>query len=145
SFGPAQRASAAIKISGNLSVYLLGTVYALAGFCAGPLVGAVLSLALIGGAPVYGGLIGAAFALGMALPLFLLALLWERLGLGRRRCLRGREICIVPLRTHTTTLISGLLFIGIGALFLLTDGTANLGGVVGVDTDQRIQEFARSV
>lgn len=145
SFGPAQRASAAIKISGNLSVYLLGTVYALAGFCAGPLVGAVLSLALIGGAPVYGGLIGAAFALGMALPLFLLALLWERLGLGRRRWLRGREIGIGPLRTHTTSLISGLLFIGIGTLFLLTDGTANLGGVVGADTDQRIQEFARSV
>src|SRR5699024_12700180 len=72
-------------------------------------------------------------------------LLWERLGLGRRRWLRGREIGIGPLRTHTTSLISGLLFIGIGALFLLTDGTANLGGVVGVDTDQRIQEFARSV
>ncbi|WP_182348072.1 cytochrome c biogenesis CcdA family protein [Tomitella gaofuii] len=140
SFGPAQRASASITISGNVSVYLLGTVYALAGFCAGPLIGAVLSLALIGSNPIYGGVIGAVFALGMTLPMFLLALLWDRFNLGSRRWLRGRGITIGPLHTHTTSLVSGLLFIAIGALFLATDGTANLGGIVGVDTDQQLQE-----
>lgn len=149
SFGPAQRASASIKISGNVSVYLLGTVYALAGFCAGPLIGAVLSLALIGSNPVYGGVIGAVFALGMTVPMFVLALLWDRFKLGDRRWLRGRGIKIGPLHTHTMSLVSGLLFIAIGVLFLVTDGTANLGGIVGVDTDQQLQEsvsgFAGSV
>lgn len=145
SFRPAQRASAKINLSGNLSVYLLGTVYALAGFCAGPLVGAVLSLALVGGNPAYGGLIGAVFALGMTLPLFVLALLWDRFDLGNRRWLRGRGIRLGPLHTHTTSLVSGLLFIAIGVLFLATDGTANLGGLVGVDTDQRIQDTARDI
>lgn len=142
SFRPAQRASAKIKISDNLSVYLLGTVYALAGFCAGPLVGAVLAVSLIGG-PVYGGIIGAVFALGMAVPLFLIALLWDRFDLGKRRWLRGRAVKLGPLHVHSISLLSGLLFIGIGVLFLLTDGTANLSGVVGVDTDQQIQDTVR--
>lgn len=145
SFRPAQRASSSLSVSGSLSVYLLGTVYALAGFCAGPLVGAVLSLALVGGNPAYGGVIGAVFALGMAAPLFLLALLWDRFNLGDRRWLRGRGIKIGPLHTHTTSLVSGLLFIAIGVLFLVTDGTANLGGLVGVDTDQQIQNTTRNV
>ena len=132
-FAPAQRAQGRIKVSSTASVFALGAVYGLAGFCAGPLLGAVLTVAATGGQASYGGLLMAVYAFGMALPLFVLALLWERFDLGNRGWLRGREIVIGPLRTHTTALISGLLFIGIGLLFLLTDGTANLGGVVGVD------------
>ncbi|WP_182359676.1 hypothetical protein [Tomitella gaofuii] len=59
--------------------------------------------------------------------------------------MRGRGISIGPLRTHTTALVSGLLFIGIGVLFLLTDGTANLGGIIGVDADQRIKTIVGDV
>ncbi|APE07883.1 MULTISPECIES: hypothetical protein [Rhodococcus] len=44
-----------------------------------------------------------------------------------------------PLRTHTASLISGLLFIGIGVLFLVTDGTANLTGLMGVDEQLDLQ------
>lgn len=44
-----------------------------------------------------------------------------------------------PLRTHTASLISGLLFIGIGVLFLVTDGTANLTGPMGVDEQFDLQ------
>ena len=58
---------------------------------------------------------------------------------GNPELVDGREITIGPLRTHTTSLVSGLLFMGIGLLFLLTDGTANLGGVVGVDEQFSLQ------
>lgn len=75
-----------------LSVYALGAVYGLAGFCAGPILGSVLTVAAVSGSPVYGGLLLAVYALGMAVPLFLLALLWERFDLGRRRWLRGRAL-----------------------------------------------------
>ncbi len=101
--------------------------------------GAVLTVAATGGQASYGGLLMAVYAFGMALPLFVLALLWDRFDLGNMGWLRGREIVIGPLRTHTTSLISGLLFIGIGLLFLLTDGTANLGGVLGVDEQFSMQ------
>lgn len=124
------------------SVIMLGAIYGLAGFCSGPLLGAVLTLAVAGGEPVYGGLLMALYGLGMAVPLFVLALLWNRFKLGEKRWLRGRGIKIGPLHTHTTSLISGLVFIGIGLLFVFTEGTANLGGLMGVDAQFQLQEWA---
>ncbi|CAM2964504.1 cytochrome c biogenesis CcdA family protein [Saccharomonospora xinjiangensis] len=141
----AQRATSRIRISSSASVFALGTVYALAGFCSGPLLGSVLTVSAAGGDPVYGGTLLALYALGMAAPLFVLALAWDRFDLGGKRWLRGRELRIGPLRTHSTSLVSGLLFIGVGLLFLLTDGTANLGGLTGVDTQFSMQVWLRDL
>ncbi|MGW1680282.1 cytochrome c biogenesis CcdA family protein [Saccharopolyspora sp. NPDC002376] len=139
----AQRLSGRIKISSALSVYLLGTVYGLAGFCAGPLLGSVLTMAMTGSSPFYGGLLLAIYALGMAVPLFLIAALWDRFDLGQRRWLRGRELALGPLRVHSTTLISGLVFIALGVLFLATDGTGSFGGLVSIDTQFAVQAWVQ--
>jgi hypothetical protein len=116
-------------------------VYGFAGFCSGPLLGAVLTFAVAGGDPVYGGLLMAFYALGMALPLFVLALLWDRFQLGKRRWLRGKLLQLGPLKVHSTALVSGLVFVGVGLLFLLSDGTANLGGFMDVESQFRLQEW----
>ena len=91
-----------------------------------------------------GGLLLAAYALGMALPLFLLALLWDRFDLGRRAWLRGRGLTVGRLRLHTNSLVSGLVFIAIGVLFLVYDGTASMSALPGVasleDLAYRIQQ-----
>jgi cytochrome c biogenesis protein CcdA len=108
----------------------LGAAYGLAGFCSGPILGAVLTVAAAGGQAVRGAALLALYALGMALPLFVLALLWQRFDLGGRRWLRGREYRLGPLRLHSTSTISGLLFIAVGVLFVVFDGTA---GLVGAD------------
>lgn len=129
---------------GYLSVLALGAVYGLAGFCSGPLLGAVLTFAISGGSSFYGGLLMAVYGLGMAAPLFVLALLWSRFELGKKRWLRGREISIGPLSTHTTSLVSGAVFIGVGLLFLFTEGTANLVGLMGVEDQFRLQAWASS-
>jgi len=138
-FAPAQRAAGSVRVSGAASVFALGAVYGFAGFCSGPLLGSVLTIAVAGGGAGYGGLLMAVYALGMTVPLFVLALLWDRFDLGRRRWLRGRELTLGPVHTHTTSLVSGLLFVAIGVLFLVTDGTANLGGVMGVDEQFSLQ------
>src|SRR3546814_4001490 len=104
--GSAQRAAARIDASSVGSVFALGAVYGLAGFCSGPLLGAVLTVAVAGGQAVYGGILMALYAAGMVVPLFVLALVWDRLSLGSRTWLRGKEISIGPLKTHTTSLIS---------------------------------------
>lgn len=135
----AQRAANSLTGSGALSVFALGAVYGFAGFCSGPLLGSVLTIAVAGGHPLHGASLMAVYALGMALPLFVLAVVWERFDLRKRTWLRGRPITLGPLQTHTTSLISGLLFIGIGVLFLVTDGTANLSGVMGVDEQFDLQ------
>jgi len=129
----AGRLAGRIRISGPVSTYALGTVYGLAGFCSGPLLGSILTVAAVGSDPGYGAALLGAYAVGMAAPLFVLALLWDRLGLSRTPWLRGRKVHLGPLRTHSTSLISGVLFIGIGLLFLLTDGTAGIIAPTTVD------------
>lgn len=111
---------------GPTSTVALGAVYGLAGFCSGPILGAILTIAATSGRPLTGAALLAAYGLGMAAPLFVLAALWDRLGIGGRSWLRGREISVGPVRVHTTSLVAGLLFIGIGALFLEYDGTAGM-------------------
>ncbi|MEV0747323.1 cytochrome c biogenesis CcdA family protein [Streptomyces sp. NBC_00184] len=137
--------SGRIRPTTALSVYALGAVYGLAGFCAGPILGSVLTVAAVSGSPAYGGLLLAVYALGMAVPLFLLALLWERFDLGRRAWLRGRVLRLGRFELHTTTLLSGLFFIVLGALFLAYDGTTALPGLLNVDQSFAVEQWARGI
>jgi hypothetical protein len=58
-----------------------------------------------------------------------MALFWDRLDLGNRRWLRGREVSLGGLRLHTTNLISGAMFVLLGALFIAYEGTSALSGL----------------
>ncbi|MER7625034.1 cytochrome c biogenesis CcdA family protein [Streptomyces sp. NPDC126503] len=142
-------ASGRIRPTSALSAYALGLVYGLAGFCAGPILGSVLTVAALSGSPVYGGLLLAVYALGMAVPLFVLALLWERYDLGRRRWLRGRPVRLGPRTVHSASLLSGLFFVALGTMFLVFDGTTALPGLLSVDdsfaVERRVAELGRSV
>ncbi|MEU4128171.1 cytochrome c biogenesis CcdA family protein [Streptomyces wuyuanensis] len=134
-----------IRPTTALSVYALGAVYGLAGFCAGPILGSVLTVAALSGSPAYGGLLLAVYALGMAVPLFVLALLWERWDLSRRRWLRGRTLRIAGrFELHTTSALSGLFFIVLGTLFLVFDGTTALPGLLSVDDSFAVEQWASS-
>ncbi|HHX86367.1 MAG TPA: cytochrome c biogenesis protein CcdA [Actinomycetales bacterium] len=137
-------ASSRVTGSGPLSVLALGALYGFAGFCSGPLLGGVLTLAMAGGSPTYGAAVMAAYAVGMVVPLAVLALAWDALGGSRRAWLRGREVTFGPIRTHTTSLLSGGLFVLIGLLFVLSDGTAALGSLMGVDDQFDLQVAAES-
>lgn len=130
-----QRLQAAVSSrsdDGWLSTLLLGAVYGLAGFCSGPVLGAILTVAATQDSPWEGGALLAVYALGMAAPLFVLAALWDRFDLGRRRWLRGRTLSLGPVSLHTTSLVAGLLFITVGVVFLRYDGTAGLTGSLGM-------------
>ncbi len=130
-----QRLSTAVATregDGWISTVLLGAVYGLAGFCSGPVLGAILTVAATQQSPWRGGGLLAVYALGMAAPLLLLAGLWDRYELGTRRWLRGRTLTLGRVHVHTTSLVSGLLFVGIGVVFLRYDGTAGLTGSLGL-------------
>lgn len=132
-------ASSRVTGCGPLSVLALGALYGFAGFCSGPLLGGVLTIAMTGGSPAYGAAVMGAYAVGMVVPLAVLALAWDALGGSRRAWLRGREVTLGPIRTHTTSLVSGLLFVAVGLLFVLSDGTAALGSIMGVDEQFDLQ------
>ncbi|MBD3781578.1 MAG: cytochrome c biogenesis protein CcdA [Micrococcales bacterium] len=126
------------------STLALGAVYGLAGFCSGPVLGAILTIAATQDTPVLGGLLLAVYAFGMALPLFVLAALWDRFDLGRRGWLRGRAFTVGRLHLHTTSVVSGVLFVVIGALFLRFDGTAGVSAWFGVGDTSDLEVSAQN-
>jgi cytochrome c biogenesis protein CcdA len=126
--GPLARLQGKIKGDSAGATYALGAVYGFAGFCSGPILGAVLTVAAASGQVFQGAGLLAVYAAGMAAPLFLMALLWNRFDLGRCRWLRGREVSLGSLRFHTTNLISGLMFVLIGVLFIAYEGTSAFEG-----------------
>ncbi len=127
--GPLSRLRGRVRGESAGATFALGAVYGLAGFCSGPILGAVLTVAASSGEVLRGAGLLAAYALGMAAPLFLMALLWDRFDLGRRSWLRGREFSLGRLQVHTTNLISGLMFILLGTVFIAYEGTSALSGL----------------
>lgn len=139
--GPLERLAGRVRGGGDVAcnvstttargpaVFALGAVYGFAGFCSGPILGAVLTVAAASGEAFRGATLLAVYAAGMAAPLFVMALLWDRFDLGRRRWLRGREVSVGPLSLHTTNLISGLMFVLLGILFIVYEGTSALAGL----------------
>lgn len=128
-----------------VSTFLLGTVYAVAGVCAGPILGAVLLVASLG-SPLYGATLMALYGLGMCLPLLVLAVAWGRLGARGMAWLRPRTVerrlGRFTWRNSWITIISGLFTVGVGVLLLVTDGTAGLSGWLDVASQQRIETEA---
>jgi len=128
-----------------LATFLLGTVYAVAGVCAGPILGSVLLVASLG-SPLYGAALMALYALGMCVPLVVLAVLWGRLGARAMAWLRPRTVDIrvgrFTWRNSWTAIISGLLTSGVGVLLLATDGTTALSGWLDVSTQSSVEASA---
>lgn len=122
------------------AVYALGTVYGLAGVCAGPLLGAVLTVAAVSGTALSGGIIVLVFAAGMAFPLFVLALLWGRFP-AIKKLVRPREVRIGRWSNTWTGIIGGALTVAVGILLLATAGTTELSGILGA-SDQAALEGA---
>lgn len=128
--------------SGLFSTYVLGLMYGVAGACAGPILGSILMVAALGGSSTYGAALLAVYALGMVIPLFILAALWDRFEIGKRGWLKPRTVHIGRWSNTVTDIISGTLFVVLGVVLYLTDGTASLAGPVGVSTQFELEMAA---
>ncbi|HEY0602150.1 MAG TPA: cytochrome c biogenesis protein CcdA [Herpetosiphonaceae bacterium] len=102
--------------------YLFGMTFALGwSACVGPILGTLLTLLVAQGSSVLAGAVLAQiYALGLALPLFLVAVFFRQVGTGSQiwQVLRGRGFTINvfgrALNLHTTSILSGLLLVLIG-------------------------------
>ena len=85
----------------------------------------------------------------MTAPLFALAAAWDRLRIGQRRWLRGAGVQAGPFHLHTHSVISGLLFTGLGVVFLRYQGTAGLTGLLAPPSldqwDNRLQDAVTAI
>jgi hypothetical protein len=128
-FGPLSQIQGRVRGESTGATFALGAVYGFAGFCSGPILGAVLTVAAASGQVFRGAVLLATYALGTAAPLFLMAALWDRFDLGCRSWLRGRELSLGHLRVHTTNLLSGAMFVLLGVVFIAYEGTSALSGL----------------
>jgi cytochrome c-type biogenesis protein len=140
---------AAGRRTGMVRALLLGTVSGVAGFCSGPILGAVLTLAATQRSPLLAGSMLAVYGAGMVVPLLAIAASWDRLGPRGRARLRGRAWQVGPLRLHSTSVVTGLVLIAVGVLFLTTNGLASLPGLLPTSVTTGAQTsllaFSRSV
>ena len=125
---------------GLVKSFLLGATSGLAGFCAGPILGAVLTLAAAQGNLMTAGLLLAVYAAGMVVPLLLIALLWNRMGEKGRNRLRGRKFELLGRQFHSTSVIAGLLMIGVGVLFWATNGLVSMPDLLPRSVSAWLQE-----
>ena len=114
---------------GLFGTYTLGLVYGFGGFCSGPILGAVLTVAAASGSVLEGGGLLATYALGTTVPLFLLAVLWDRAKIGQRQWVRGWGWKVGPMSIHSTQAIAGVVFILLGLSFIVLEGTNSLAGI----------------
>lgn len=125
---------------GLIRTVLLGATGGVAGFCTGPILGAVLTLAMSSGDTLSAGLLLAVYGLGMVLPLLALAAGWDHLGTRTLRILRGRGFTVGGRHLHTTTVISGILTILLGIAFHATNGLVDAPQLLSADTQAFLQE-----
>lgn len=128
------------RATGWLKTLLLGAASGIAGFCAGPILGAVLTLAAARGDVFSAGGMLAVYGAGMIAPLLLIAALWNRLGSRGQRMLRGRSFSVLGRELHTTTVLTGLLVIAVGVLFWTTNGLVGAPQLLPVDAQAWLQE-----
>lgn len=126
--------------TGFLRTLLLGAVGGVAGFCAGPILGAILTLALAQSNPWNAGALLAVYGAGMVVPLVVIAALWQRMSPRGRRLLRGRSFIVLGREFHTTSVITGTLIIAVGVLFWFTNGLVSMPALIPTDVQAWIQE-----
>ncbi|WP_246371581.1 cytochrome c biogenesis CcdA family protein [Gordonia humi] len=125
--------------AGWVKTLILGAVSGVAGFCTGPILGAVLTMSASRGMSGAAVLLGI-YALGMVVPLIAIATVWNRMGDHTRRLLRGRELRLGAVRIHTTNLISGLLLVAVGIAFWRTNGFISVPEPIDADTQLSLQD-----
>lgn len=104
--------------------YVYGATFALGWTaCVGPILGALLTLlATQGIAIIQGAILAFIYALGLGMPLILMATFFSRLGNGSRfwKIMRGRGVEVnlgfTTLHLHTTSIASGALLVVVGLL-----------------------------
>ena len=86
------------------SVFSLGVFSGIASSCCAPVLAGIMTLSALSGSTAGAAALGFAYVFGMTLPLFLIALAWDRFGLGERALLRERPLTLRLLgrRIHTT-------------------------------------------
>ena len=96
------------------SFFSLGVFSGIASSCCAPVLAGVMTLSALSGSAVGGVTLGLAYVLGMTLPLFIMALVWDRFDLGKRRWMRAK---IVRIRVMGRVLVTNTVNLAVAIVF----------------------------
>lgn len=107
------------KNAGKKGVFAFGILFGI-GFapCAGPILGAILTLAATSSSALQGALMLEVYALGIMVPVFLLAYFFDK----KHIASISKTIKIGKKEFYWTNLVSGVLFILLGLMFIFFGG-----------------------
>lgn len=128
--------------SGFVRTLLLGAASGVAGFCSGPILGAILTLAVAQGNTWNAGVMLAVYALGMVVPLTVLAAGWDKLSPRAMSVLRGRGFQFLGRDLHTTSVITGLLIVAVGVVFWTTNGLVSAPSLLPTGVQRGLQSYS---
>ncbi|MCH8329079.1 MAG: cytochrome c biogenesis protein CcdA [Nanoarchaeota archaeon] len=122
-----------------LSIFLFGIFFGI-GFtaCMGPILVGMLLIASVLNNYIYSMLLMFFYSLGFFVPLFLISFLFDKYDLSKNKFIKGKEIEFIvsnkKITIHSTNLISAILLITVGLVFIVYGGTfivnnLGLGGV----------------
>jgi len=128
----------------SASFFALGVFSGLASSCCAPVLVGVMTLSALAGSPLGGMVLGLAYVFGMAFPLFVMALAWDRFHLGERKFLKARPVRIHLgthiLATNTVNLVVAAAFtvMGLFVMYLAGSGQMTSGPGFQVPFGQRL-------
>ena len=106
----------------SAGVFALGVFSGVASSCCAPVLAGVITLSALSSSPAGAATLGLAYVFGMTLPLFFLALAWDRFDLGNRRLLRARPVHLrighLRWTTNTVNLAVAVVFTGMAGMVL---------------------------
>jgi len=133
------------------SLYVLGVFSGIATSCCAPVLAGVMALSVIPGSWAIGGIYSLAFVTGMVVPLFVIALFVDRTKLLERFTSLKRQIQYTifghKVSLFLSNLVSGILYIGVGALILFfgTRGPEALSNSYQLDINLWTADVTRAV
>lgn len=138
--GAQQLQKQANQRTGWVKTFLLGAVSGVAGLCAGPILGAVLTLAAAKNDVWAAGILLGVYGLGMVVPLLIIASVWNKLSPAGKSRLRGKTFTIFGRELHTTSFITGVIIVVVGVLFWVTNGLVTMPELLPAGASAWLQE-----
>ena len=112
--------------------FSLGVFSGIASSCCAPVLAGVMTLSALSGSAAGGLVLGLAYVFGMVIPLFVMALLWDKRPDGMRGFLRAKPVRIklgsFTLATNTVNLLVAVGFVIMGIAVIFQAGATEMTG-----------------
>lgn len=131
-------------------VFMMGIFFAVGwSACLGPIIAGILLVVAVIGNVTYGAMLLFVYSLGIMAPLFVISIFYDRFNIGNNKWLKGKTVNFNLLgksvTTHTTEMISGILLMSLGLIFILFQGTNVINLNVPIGSSILFNELQRSL